>query len=74
MPMKNIKIFDAFSVKELEQRIEWLEKGLKEIANGREDMNPLYLKQKAQAILDGEPTTADAYNIGDDVEYKWVSP
>ena len=47
---------------ELELRIEWLEKGLKEIANGRDDMNPLYLKQQAQAILDGEPTTADKYN------------
>ena len=47
---------------ELELRIEWLENGLKEIANGRDDMNPVYLKQQAQAILDGEPTTADKYN------------
>ena len=47
---------------ELESRIEWLEKGLKEIANGRNDMNPLYVKQQAQSILDGEPTTADEYN------------
>ena len=48
---------------ELELRIEWLEKGLKKIANGRDDMNPLYLKQQAQAILDGEPTTADEHNV-----------
>ena len=47
---------------ELELRIEWLEKGLKEIANGRDDMNPIYVKQQAQSILDGEPTTADKYN------------
>ena len=47
---------------ELESRIEWLEKGLKEIANGRDDMNPLYVKQQAQSILDGEPTTSDEYN------------
>jgi len=47
---------------ELELRIEWLEKGLKEIANGRDDMNPIYIKQQAQSILDGEPTTADKYN------------
>jgi len=48
---------------ELELRIEWLEKGLKEIANGRDDMNPIYVKQQAQAILDGEPTTADKHNV-----------
>ncbi len=48
---------------ELESRIEWLEKGLKEIANGRDDMNPIYVKQQAQAILDGEPTTADKHNV-----------
>ena len=53
---------------ELELRIEWLEKGLKEIANGRDDMNPLYLKQQAQATLDGEPTTADEYNDEEDVQ------
>ena len=47
---------------ERELRIEWLEKGLKEIANGRDDMNPIYVKQQAQSILDGEPTTADKYN------------
>ena len=47
---------------ELELRIEWLENGLKEIANGRDDMNGIYIKQQAQSILDGEPTTADEYN------------
>ena len=49
---------------ELELRIEWLEKGLKEIANGRDDMNGIYIKQQAQSILDGEPTTADEHNTG----------
>ena len=48
---------------ELELRIEWLEKGLKEIADGRDDMNPIYVKQQAQSILDGEPTTADEHNV-----------
>jgi len=48
---------------ELESRIEWLEKGLKEIADGRDDMNPIYVKQQAQSILDGEPTTADEHNV-----------
>ena len=48
---------------ELELRIEWLENGLKEIANGRDDMNPIYVKQQAQSILDGEPTTADEHNV-----------
>ena len=45
----------------LETRIKWLENGLKEIANGRDDMNAIYVKQQAQATLDGEPTTADEY-------------
>ena len=53
---------------ELELRIEWLENGLKEIANGRDDMNGIYIKQQAQAILDGEPTTADEYNDEEDVQ------
>ncbi len=48
---------------ELELRIEWLENGLKEIANGRDDMNGIYIKQQAQSILDGEPTTADEHNV-----------
>ena len=53
---------------ELELRIEWLEKGLKKIANGRDDMNPIYVKQQAQSILDGEPTTADEYNDEEDIQ------
>jgi len=47
---------------ELEMRIKWLENGLKEIANGRDDINAIYVKQQAQSILDGEPTTADEVN------------
>ena len=43
---------------ELESRIEWLEKGLKEIAN-----KTLGLDDMIQAILDGEPTTADKHNV-----------
>jgi hypothetical protein len=43
---------------ELELRIEWLEKGLKEIAN-----KTLGLDDIIQAILDGEPTTADEHNV-----------
>ena len=47
---------------ELELRIEWLENGLKEIANGRDDMNGIHIKQQAQSILNGEPTTSDKHN------------
>lgn len=54
---------------ELELRIEWLENGLKKIANGRNDMNPIYVKQQAQSILDGEPTTADKHN-NDFIQYR----
>ena len=44
---------------ELELRIEWLENGLKEIAN-----KTLGLDDMIQSILDGEPTTADEHNKG----------
>ena len=50
-------------IKELEQKVDWLEKGLKELANGRDDMNPAFIKNIAQAILDGDPTTADEENV-----------
>ena len=43
---------------ELELRIEWLENGLKEIAN-----KTLGLDDMIQSILDGEPTTADEHNV-----------
>jgi len=43
---------------ELESRIEWLENGLKEIAN-----KTLGLDDMIQAVLDGEPTTADEHNV-----------
>ena len=56
-------------VKGLEKRIdalwdsvEWLRKGLLKIANNRDDMNPITVKQQAQSVLDGEPTTADKFN------------
>ncbi len=46
---------------DLEDRIRWLEKGLKlviKIANDKESG----LVMAAQAVLDGEPTTADEHN------------
>ena len=46
---------------DLEDRVRWLEKGLKlviKIANDKESG----LVMAAQAVLDGEPTTADEYN------------
>tara|TARA_R110002020_G_scaffold118194_8_gene270270 strand:- start:42 stop:416 length:375 start_codon:yes stop_codon:yes gene_type:complete len=58
---------------ELELRIEWLENGLKEIANGRDDMNGIHIKQQAQSILDGEPTTADEHNAKAKIELEKVN-
>ena len=55
-PQVSISLYE-----EAEKRIEWLENGLKEIVNA--DVSTLYVKQKAQGILDGELTTADQYNI-----------
>ena len=53
---------------ELELRIEWLEKGLKEIQNkisseGIKFVNVRELLNITVAYLDGEPTTADKHNI-----------
>ena len=51
----------------LHDRIQWLEKGLKlviKIANDKESG----LVMAAQAVLDGEPTTADEYNDEEDVQ------
>ena len=52
---------------EMQMRIDWLEKGLKEITeqiehgyDGGDEIENL--KQIAQSYLDGEPTTADEYN------------
>ena len=48
----------------LHDRIQWLEKGLKlviKIANDKESG----IVMAAQSVLDGEPTTADEYNISE---------
>ena len=58
----------------LKMRIEMYEKTLEEIANAGDQANPSYLTQLARVVLDGEPTTADHYNKGDDIEYNFVSP
>ena len=50
---------------ELESRIEWLENGLKQIAGGWSEYD---WGKEAQAILDGEPTTADKYNDEEDIQ------
>jgi len=44
---------------EMQMRIDWLEKGLKEIIEQEGYIN---MKTIAQFTLDGEPTTADEYN------------
>tara|TARA_R100000656_G_scaffold60656_3_gene47002 strand:- start:1719 stop:2165 length:447 start_codon:yes stop_codon:yes gene_type:complete len=51
----------AATIRELETKVRWLEKGLKlviKIANDKESG----LSMAAQAVLDGEPTTADEHN------------
>ena len=57
----------------LKMKIERYEKALEEIANAGEQANPIYLTNLARTILDGESTTADKYNIGDDIEYNFIS-
>ena len=62
------------NIEELKNRIKWLEKGLKDIKGWTRETE---IQDVAQAILDGEPTTADEYNVvfnlGDDVEYNYTS-
>jgi len=60
------------TVIELEQRIDWLENGLKTIFNCGDQGNPSFMRAVAQATLDGEPTTADYFNRGDDIEYNYI--
>ena len=62
---------------EVESYMERYRKALEEIAsndwcNSQESLDSI--QAIAQTALDGEPTTADHVNVGDDVEYKWVSP
>ena len=62
------------NIEELKNRIKWLEKGLKDIKGWTRETE---IQDVAQAILDGEPTTADEYNVvfnlGDDIEYNYTS-
>lgn len=58
----------------LKMRIKRYEKTLEEIARSGDKGNPTYLSTLARVVLDGEPTTADQYNKGDDIEYNFVSP
>ena len=49
---------------------------LKEITKAKSTSHHVqHLIEIAEEALDTnvEPTTADQYNVGDDVEYKWVS-
>jgi hypothetical protein len=55
----------AVTIRELETRIRWLEKGLKEIK-----AQTLCLDDMIQSILDGEPTTADEENERKESERK----
>ena len=50
---------------EATKRVEWLEEGLKDIIkwiSGRHPISISEIEYAAQAILDGEPTTADEMN------------
>jgi len=54
---------------EATKRVEWLEEGLKDIIKWISGRNPISISEieyAAQAILDGEPTTADEYNYEHD--------
>ena len=46
-----------------ERHFNWYKLALCKIATAHDQANPIHLKQLAQAALDGEPTTADKYNV-----------
>ena len=62
--VKDIDRDEYNEIQELEARINWLEKGLKEITEQEGSSYNEFenLKQIAQLYLDGEPTTADEFN------------
>ena len=61
---KIYKLNDSLLLENEKQRnkIKWLEKGLKKITDEDSNLTRKGLQIFAQAILDGEPTTADKYN------------
>ena len=62
--IKGVSQIALNEIQELEARINWLEKGLKEITEQEGSSHNEFenLKQIAQSYLDGEPTTADEFN------------
>ena len=61
---------------DVEQYMERYRYALEQIVNAKNIKDPEILRALALAALDGEPTTADDFNInkGDEIEYKFVSP
>jgi len=61
---------------DVEQYMERYRHALEQIVHAKNIKDPEILRALALAALDGEPTTADEFNInkGDDIEYKFVSP
>jgi len=60
---------------DVEQYMERYRNALQQIMNAKNIKDPEILRALAMAALDGEPTTADDFNIniGDEVEYKFMS-
>tara|TARA_R100000315_G_C5229062_1_gene140006 strand:+ start:1652 stop:1900 length:249 start_codon:yes stop_codon:yes gene_type:complete len=61
---------------DVEQYMERYRHALEQIVHSQNIKDPEVLRALALAALDGEPTTADKFNVnlGDEIEYKWVSP
>tara|TARA_Y100000593_G_C4276626_1_gene320428 strand:+ start:69 stop:317 length:249 start_codon:yes stop_codon:yes gene_type:complete len=61
---------------DVEQYMERYRHALEQIVHSQNIKDPEVLRALALAALDGEPTTADEFNVnlGDEIEYKWVSP
>ena len=53
---------------QLRDRIRWLEDGLRGLITQDEYFLGSDLRELAQSILDGEPTTADEYNESQEIE------
>ena len=61
---------------DIEQYVERYRNALQQIVNAKNIKDPEILRALALAALDGEPTTADEFNVntGDEIEYNFISP
>ena len=66
--MNDLEVRVISESQQLRDRIRWLEDGLRGLITQDEYFLGSDLRELAQSILDGEPTTADEYNESQEIE------